>query len=358
MSSVAANDVFADLSIDHVEFHVTDAEARAAEFVDLYGFDVVARGMYGDGSARSVAVGQRHIVLVLTEGISDAHPASTYVQLHGDGVADIALRTADAHGAFAAAMARGARPVSEPAERGGCVTATIGAFGDVVHSFIQRETEPGSVADHCPPGLTAVNGPYSGGEEFGRLDHFAVCLPAGELVPTVEFYRSTLGFSKIFEERIVVGAQAMDSQVVRSESGDVTLTLIEPDLSRQPGQIDEFIKGHGGAGIQHIALSTADIVRSVATLRSRGVEFLDVPDVYYEQLPRRLALASHTVDELRDMRILADSDRDGQLFQIFTRSTHPRRTFFVELLERRGARTFGSGNIKALYEAVEAERAR
>jgi 4-hydroxymandelate synthase len=356
MSSAAARDPFACLTVDHVEFYVGDADARLGELVDAYGFAVVAR--HDDGRTRSVAVGQDQIVFVLTQSGHDEHPARTYVESHGDGVANIALGTPDARAAFAEAVRRGARPLREPAERGGCVVASIAAFGDVAHTFVQRAGNASAAANRLPPGLAPVGAPATGPAEFGRLDHFAVCLPAGELASTVEFYESTLGFGTIYEERIVVGAQSMDSKVVRSQSGEVTLTLIEPDLSRQPGQIDEFVKEHGGPGVQHIALTTRDIVDSVTRLRGRGVAFLQVPDAYYDRLPQRLTLATHTAEELREQRILADSDHGGQLFQIFARSTHPRRTFFFELIERLGARTFGSGNIKALYEAVELERTR
>jgi len=150
----------------------------------------------------------------------------------------------------------------------------------------------------------------------------------------------------------------MDSKVVQSRSGAVTFTLIEPDLSQQPGQIDDFLRNHGGAGVQHIAFAAEDIVKAVGLITSRGVEFLDTPASYYSLLPRRLRLARHTVDELQGLNVLVDEDHDGQLFQIFSRSVHPRNTLFLEVIERLGARTFGSGNIKALYEAVELQRAR
>jgi 4-hydroxymandelate synthase len=161
----------------------------------------------------------------------------------------------------------------------------------------------------------------------------------------------------IFSEDIVVGAQSMISRVVQSSSGAVTFTLIEPDLSREPGQIDEFLKKHDGSGVQHIAYTSDDIVRSVGSMRSGGVEFLTTPGTYYTLLAERLTARRHTVEDLRDHDILMDEDHDGQLFQIFTRSVHPRRTLFMEVIERAGARTFGSGNIKALYEAVELQRA-
>ncbi|SER89913.1 4-hydroxymandelate synthase [Lentzea xinjiangensis] len=341
------------LGLDHVEFYVTDAEARAAELAESYGFRVVARGRADDH--HSIAIGQGEILVLLTEATSDDHPAAAYVQTHGDGVANIALSTSDAKAAYEEAVARGATAVLAPTERADTVHATIRAFGDVVHTFVQRPAGARSL----PAGLTPVEEDApGGGTGLGRLDHFAVCLEAGQLQPTVEFYVSVLGFSQTFEERIVVGRQAMDSKVVQSPSGEVVLTLLEPDRDHEAGQIDDFVKENGGSGVQHIAFTTSDIVRSVGALRERGVEFLKTPAAYYRLLPERVELAAHAVGELRDLNILVDEDHAGQLFQIFARSTHPRRTFFFEVIERLGAQTFGSGNIKALYEAVELERTR
>ncbi|MGK4580269.1 4-hydroxyphenylpyruvate dioxygenase [Kitasatospora sp. HPMI-4] len=353
---------FDGLGVDHVGFAVTDLARSTELFADRYGLGVYARSLDASaGGARTVAVGLHDIRLVLTEGGAADHPASAYTGSHGDGVSDIALSTPDAVAAFTEATRRGARPVSGPAERNGVITASIAAFGDVVHTFVQR---PAAVDARVLPGLTAVaQAPAAGGAAspdagLRAIDHFAVCLEAGQLTPAVEFYRSVLDFETVFTERIVVGGQAMDSKVVQSRSGAVTLTLIEPDLSREPGQIDEFIKNHGGAGVQHIAFATDDIVREVRGLGARGVGFLHTPGTYYDLVPERLELRRHSVARLRELGILVDQDQDGQLLQIFTRSVHPRGTLFFEVIERLGACTFGSGNIKALYSAVELERAR
>lgn len=189
-----------------------------------------------------------------------------------------------------------------------------------------------------------------------ELDHVAVCLPAGDLDAMVAYYRDALGFRFVFEEHIVVGAQAMESKVVQSRSGTVTLTLIEPDTSAATGQIDEFLKGHQGAGVQHLAFSSRDAVGSVRALSGRGVSFLRTPASYYDLLGQRVELGEERLADLRSTHVLADEDHDGRLFQIFTASTHPRKTLFFEVIERQGAATFGSANIKALYEAVELER--
>lgn len=359
VSSTTGRSTNADLTLNHVEFYVGDARARADEFVYGYGFEAFATSG-GDGSGQfSVALRQGAIILIFTEPRSERSPAHAFLAQHGDGVADVALRTSDARMMFDQVVARGGRPSAAPTQpdglRGGVIAAIYG-FGDVRHTFVQA---PDHVSDGLfLPGfvLSDKNAVHTGVGLIG-LDHFAVCLEVGELRPTVAFYESVLGFRIIFEERIVVGTQAMLSQVVQNASQSVTLTLIQPDPTADAGQIDNFVKEHGGAGVQHIAFSAGDVVNTVSKLVDRGIEFLDIPDAYYQMLRNRINLAAHTVEEFRRLNVLADEDHDGQLFQIFTRSTHPRRTFFLEIIERLGARTFGSGNIKALYEAVEAEQA-
>jgi 4-hydroxymandelate synthase len=346
-----------DLSIDYIEMYVADLETAAFDWVDRYAFTVVGTG--GSAEHRSIALRHGLITLVLTEATSDQHPASAYVLSHGDGVADIALRTADVDAAFRTAVANGARVARPPARHAGVgpgVTAAIHGFGDVVHTLVQRDPTEGP---GLPAGFVqALRSSNDRAREVGLLDidHLAVCLDTGDLEPTVEFYVNTLGFRNIFEERIVVGSQAMESQVVQSPAGTVTLTLIEPDPSADPGQIDEFLKGHQGAGVQHVAFSSLDAVRTVRTLSNRGVAFLTTPPSYYDLLGRRIGLGKQRLEDLRATNVLADEDHGGQLFQIFTASVHPRHTLFFEVIERQGAETFGSSNIKALYEAVELER--
>lgn len=347
---------FADLSVDHVKIHVNDLDASTEWLVSGYGMAVYATDDATDGpaTARSTGVGGDNIRLVLTEPLRGDHPSAAYVDKHGDGVADIALRVPDAAAAYEEAVRRGARTVAPPADHDGIVTATIVGFGDVLHTFVQR---PETLSEQALPGLRPTAGttpdPRIG---LYEIDHFAVCVEAGQLNPTVEYYERVLDFDMIFTERIIVGSQAMDSKVVQSKTGSVTLTILEPDRTQDPGQIDEFLRNHNGAGIQHIAFATSDIVRAVDTMSGNGVKFLKTPATYYTLLAERLDLARHSVAELRRLNLLADEDQDGQLFQIFAKSVHPRNTFFLEIIERVGARTFGSGNIKALYEAVELQR--
>lgn len=243
--------------------------------------------------------------------------------------------------------------MSPPCARDGFVTATVQGVGDLVHTFVQR---PESLDERALPGFTPTPA-TAGGLDAGlaEVDHLAVCVPSGELGATVDFYRHVLDFQLIFAERITVGDQAMTTEVVKS--GSVTLTLIEPDASKEPGHIDEFLAAHGGAGVQHLAMSTADITAAVDTTGAGGVEFLPTPAAYYDLLPDRVRPVKYPLPELRRRSILVDEDHDGQLYQIFARSAHPRGTFFFELIERLGARSFGSGNIAALYQAVELQRA-
>ncbi len=344
-----------ELSIDHVVMYVEDLDVAAREFARAYGFEAYATAERL-GETKSVAIGRGRISLVLTQALAEDHRAAVYQRQHGDGVATIALTAPDAAAAFAEAVRRGAQPVAEPAEEDGVITATIASFGDVQHTFVQRRE--GTSSRHLP-GFTPMSERRSEVDSgLLEVDHFAVCLEAGLLGPTLEFYERVLGFRNTFTEKIVVGAQAMNSEVVQLPSGAVTLTLIEPDTSREPGQIDHFIKNHGGSGVQHIAFRTEDIVKSVSTMSHQGVDFLAAPAAYYQMLGNRLRLVRHSTAELGVLNILADADYEGQLFQIFTRSVHPRSTLFFEVIERAGATTFGSGNIKALYEAVETEQLR
>lgn len=351
--------VFDDLHLDHIRFHVRRIDTVLGWLVGGYGLTVRAVSHPGPGpgaeaGSRSVEVGANGISLVLTEAVTGDHPAARYVARHGDGVADIALRVPDAAGAHAVAVGRGARSVAAPAQVGDLVTASVGGFGDVVHTFVER---PGGTGGPAVPGLRPVpRDAAASASSLRSVDHFAVCVRPGDIDGTVAFYRNVFDFELTFTERLQIGAQAMTTKVVESRSGDVTLTLIEPDITQEPGHVNEFLDEHGCAGVQHIAFATDGIVATVAELRRRGVAFMGTPDTYYRTLADRVVPTRYTVDELRGQEILVDEDHGGQLYQIFAKSVHPKNTIFLELIERMGARTFGSGNITALYEAAERQR--
>ena len=342
---------------DHVEYYVGDLTKAVAALCDGYGFRVAGRSPAASGQ-HSVLLRQRQIRILLTEPTTDDDHAAAYVAQHGDGIGVIAFSTSDVTGALGQVVAAGGQLIAEPVfassgdERVG--TAMVAGFGDVTHKLVERTDPDGEFA----PGLIEMEPPGTDDPAplMELLDHVAVCLPAGQLEATVSFYRDVFGLAQIYDERIEVGAQAMLSKVVQHHDASVTFTLIEPDVTREPGQIDEFLQSHNGAGVQHLAFRTADIATAVRTLSSRGVEFLVAPAGYYQALEGRLGRLARPLDELRELNVLADRDRWGQMFQIFARSTHERRTFFLELIERQGALTFGSRNIRALYEALEDTR--
>lgn len=350
------------LDIDHIELYVGDAIAAAQVLCSAYGFRVRGHGGPDTGlpGQRSVLLGQGEIRILLTSGLHREHPASQFVARHGDGVAVAAFRTGSAATAYAGAVAAGAAGWSEPRawEHGTArvVTAEVAGFGDVIYRFTERhggEFLPGGIV--MEPDLGGPAG--EAGDLLRRIDHAAVCVPAGELDATIAFHEQVFGFRVIFQEYIEIGGQGMMSKVVQSPSGGVTFTLIGPDLTRRAGQVDDFLAWHDGAGVQHIAFLTDDIVRAVRTCAGRGVEFAETPSSYFDMLSARLGATDIPVDALRPLGILVDRDHWGQMYQIFAKSVHIRRTYFIELIDRHGARTFGTSNIPALYEAKERELA-
>lgn len=305
-------------------------------------------GLYGcrdeDGTHRL----HRDCIDIRLAGPEAGDPAvDGYLEQHGPGVAVIALAVPEPEAALAQAVARGARQVETYPGRQLYGVPGILSPGGYVHVFT-RHGEQESLTHREEEGV------WDSG--LMRIDHFAVCLPAGTLEEAVGWYEGVLDFATTFKEEIRVGEQGMNSKVVQNPLGDVTFTLIEPDPTLRPGQIDTFLDQHGGAGVQHVAFSSSDVLSTVKAMRERGVEFLGTPTSYYEQLPQRLPRLAHAAADLQRESVLVDEDHGGQLFQIFTRSTHPRGTLFYEVIERVGATTFGSGNITALYEAVEAQR--
>jgi len=350
------------LDIDHIELYVGDAVAAARSLCTAYGFRVYGRGGPDTGlpGQRTILLGQGDIRILLTSGLKEDHPASQFVARHGDGVAVAAFRTGNAATAYTDVVAAGGPGVHQPRTwenaRARVVTAEVAGFGDVVYRLVERQ---GSDAEFQPGVIEMEPGAGAGsGEDLLRIiDHLAVCVPAGELDPTIAFHEQVFGFTVTFEEYIEIGEQGVMSKVVQSPSGGVTFTILQPDLTRQAGQIDDFLAWHDGAGVQHAAFLTRDIVRAVRTITGRGVEFAVTPSGYYDTLTTRLGAPDIPVEALRPLGILADRDHWGQMYQIFAKSTHIRRTYFLELIDRHGARTFGTNNIPALYAAKERELA-
>ncbi len=330
------------LGVDHLEFYVGDARQTAYFLCTAFGFRIRGQGGPQTGLAdqRSLLLRHGDIHIVLTSGLTPHHPATEYVGRHGDGVAVIAMGVDDIE-------ATG----QKPAYHEKAAFATMPAFGDVMHRLVQRHDDK----EVWLPGIEPVTDSDADDGLLQVIDHLAICVPAGDLATTSRFYQDVFGFNEIFEEYIEVGGQGMDSKVVQSPSREVTFTLIEPDPSKRPGQIDDFLQWHAGAGVQHVAFRTDDIIRAVSMFSDRGVGFLNTPGSYYDALA--LAETEIPVQQLRKHAVLVDQDHWGRMYQIFTQSMHIRRTLFLELIERHGALTFGSSNIKALYEAKERELA-
>jgi 4-hydroxyphenylpyruvate dioxygenase len=348
--------------IDHVEMWVGNARQAAVYYRNLFGFDQVAyRGPEtGTRDSASYLLRQGSIQLMLTTSLQPDSPLSRHVALHGDGVRDIALRVGDTRAVFAEAVRRGAVAVQEPVEesdaKGRIMRASVAAFGDTVHSFIQRE---GPQYDWLP-GFREVR--FEGGQGAGLLtiDHMVGNVEEGRMDPWVGFYQSVFGFHHFltFEDKdISTEFSALRSKVVSNANGKVKLPLNEPAPGLKRSQIQEYLDYYRGPGVQHIALLTGDIIDSVRELRSRGVEFLRVPDVYYEHLERRVGPIEEDMDAIRELRILVDRDDRGYLLQLFTRPVEDRPTLFFEVIQRRGSQGFGKGNFKALFEAIEREQA-
>lgn len=344
--------------IDHIEMYVGDARQAAFYYCTAFGFQIHGQGGPETGlkGQRSILLGQGDIRMVLTSPLVADHPAAEFIRKHGDGVAVIGLEVDDAEAAYEDLVRRGAASVSAPAKyaEGDVVVATaeVSGFADVIHRLVERK---GPRAEFLPGVFRMSEVDTGTADALLTIDHFAVCVPAHTLSTTVAYYEDVFGFTQIFEEYIEVGEQGMYSKVVQSESKLITLTLIEPDTARQRGQIDDFVQWHGGAGVQHVAFTVDGITEAVRGLAARGVRFASTPPAYYDTLRERVTDLAVPVVELQEVGVLVDRDHWGQLLQIFTESMHVRRTLFLEIIERRGALTFGSGNIKALYEAKNRE---
>lgn len=350
-------------SIDHIRLCVGDAKEAARFYSSTLGFRVVSEAGPETGveSQRSYLLQQGSLRLLITAALSPEDPVAEFVRRHGDGMQDIALQTSDAVAAFEEAVRRGARPVREPAvlqgEGARVIHAAVAApMGDLIHTFIQREGRenvfmPGLFREtylFAPPLISP----------FDALDHIAICVEPGTLGKVARFYEEVFNFHLLHEEDVRSEYSGMNSKVVSSSNNRITFPMMEPAPgSRRRGQIEDFLEHHRGAGVQHLALLSHDIACSIRSLKSRHVEFLDIPAAYYEALPARLGDTGLDLAMLRQHGILADRDPSGILLQTFTRSAHPRRTLFFEVIQRLNSRGFGGGNIRALFEAKEREQA-
>ena len=347
----------------HVEFYAGNAKQAAYFYRSAFGFRLVAYAGPETGVRTHVSyvLEQGKIRFVLTTALSPEHPIAKAAALHGDGVHDIALWVDDASAAFRETTTRGAAPVREPYtvrdENGEVTIASIATYGDTIHSFIDRGRYRGPFL----PGFVAVDGDDRVSRPVGLkyIDHMVGNVGWGEMNRWVDFYARVMGFSvwKHFDDQdISTEYSALMSKVMANGNGRVKFPINEPAEGRRKSQIEEYLDFYKGPGVQHIAMATDDIIETVSKLREQGVDFLRVPTTYYTDLESRVGRIDEPVDRLADLGILVDRDDEGYMLQIFTKPVEDRPTLFYEIIQRKGSKSFGKGNFKALFEAIEREQ--
>ena len=354
--------------IDHVRFFVGNARQSAYFYRNAFGFDVVAYAGLETGVRHEAGyvLRQGDITFVLASPLTADHPDNARLVAHGDGVQEIAIEVDDVAAAYAHATERGAVGVVAPTSRedahGVYQFAAIRAYGDTTHGFINRDGYRGVFA----PGYEPLDRGRYDDRTFHpvglkAIDHIVANVEEGKMQEWVRFYEDVLGFKLLvhFDDKdISTEYTALMSKVVQYGMGRIKFPINEPAKGRRRSQIDEFLRYYGGPGVQHIALATDDILATVRALRSNDVSFLKVPGAYYELLPDRVGAIDEDLREIADLGILVDRDEEGYLLQIFTKPVEDRPTLFFEIIQRHGARSFGKGNFKALFEAIELEQAR
>ena len=349
--------------IDYIELYVGNARQAAHFYRTAFGFTPTAYAGLETGvrDRASYVLQQRNIRLVLTAPLGPEGEIAEHVRLHGDGVKDIALAVDDARAAFETATSHGARTVLEPTviegQKGRIVKATIGAYGDTVHSFVERRDYLGTFAPRYhaikePPVVDPVG--------LAAIDHVVGNVELGHMDQWVDYYNQALGFRQLLhfsDDDISTEYSALMSKVMANGSGRIKFPINEPAEGRRKSQIEEYLDYYRSPGVQHLALSTPDIIATVRKLRANGMQFLRAPDTYYDALRERVGPIDEDLQALRECGILVDRDDEGYLLQIFTRPLQDRPTLFVEIIQRKGARGFGAGNFKALFEAIEHEQA-
>jgi 4-hydroxyphenylpyruvate dioxygenase len=362
-----AHDTFPINGTDYIEFYVGNAKQSALYYRSAFGFQLVGyRGPEtGVRDRASYLLQQDKIRFVLTTAIRpdlspDAKKIAEHVQEHGDGVRDIALWVDDARDAFEKAVERGAQPEKEPAvlhdDDGEIVTASFKIYGDTIHSLVERKNYRGLFM----PGYVSVK-PHYHPSEVGLkyVDHCVGNVELGKMNEWVEFYSHVMGFRNLLtfdDKTISTEYSSLMSKVMANGNDRIKFPINEPAKGKKKSQIDEYLDFYKGPGVQHMALATDDIIRSVTALKDRGVEFLNVPTTYYDDLQARVGKIDEDVDSLAKLGILIDRDPDGYLLQIFTKPVEDRPTVFYEIIQRKGAKSFGAGNFKALFEAIEREQ--
>jgi 4-hydroxyphenylpyruvate dioxygenase len=364
-SPAATSDDFPVEGVDHVHFVVGNAKQAAHYYSSAFGMRLVAyRGPEtGSRDTASYVLESGGARFLFTAEVHAGTDAGRHVREHGDGVIDVALRVPDAANAYAHAVAHGAKGVMEPTtfedEHGKVVVAQIETYGETKHSLVQRTDYAGPFLPSFVAREPIVTPPAK--RFFQAIDHVVGNVELGHMDEWVDFYHRVMGFTNMKEfvgDDIATEYSALMSKVVADGSRKVKFPLNEPALGKRKSQIDEYLEFYGGPGVQHIALATNDIVRTVRAMKAAGVDFLETPAAYYDDLGSWVGETRVPLDELRELKILADRDEDGYLLQIFTRPVQDRPTVFFELIERHGSMGFGKGNFKALFEAIEREQER
>ncbi len=364
-----AQDFLPLLGTDYVEFYVGNAKQSAHFYKTAFGFQSYAYKGLETGSTDEVSyvLKQDKIRLVLTTPLNSKSPINDHIVRHGDGVKVVALWVDDARKSFEETTSRGAKPYMEPTvekdEHGEVVRAGIYTYGETVHMFVERKNYNGTFL----PGYRAWESDYNP-EPVGLkyIDHMVGNVGWGQMNKWVKWYEDVMGFVNFLsfdDKQIHTEYSALMSKVMSNGNGRIKFPINEPAKAAKKSQIEEYLDFYEGEGVQHIAVATDDIIKTVAQLKARGVEFLPPPpQAYYDMIPERLGehrdMMKEDISKLQDLSILVDADEEGYLLQIFTKPVEDRPTLFFEIIQRMGARGFGAGNFKALFESIEREQAK
>jgi len=349
---------------DYVELYVGNARQSAYFYRSAFGFSLVAYAGPETGmrDRASYVLTQQKVRLVLTSSLADTGPVAEHVMKHGDGVREIALWVDDAASAYKETTARGARGLLMPEtlrdDAGEVVRSSIAAYGDTVHTFVERKNYRGAFL----PGYRAVQGPDTVAREVGLLhiDHMVGNVGWGEMNTWVEFYEKVMGFRlyQHFDDNdISTEYSALMSKVMANGNGRIKFPINEPARGKKKSQVEEYLEFYRGPGVQHIACATDNIIDTVSRLRYQGVDFLRVPPSYYREMTARVGKIDEPAGDLERLGLLVDRDDEGYMLQIFSKPVQDRPTLFFEVIQRKGSRSFGKGNFKALFEAIEREQA-
>lgn len=349
---------------DYVEFYVGNAKQSAHFYKTAFGFQSLAyKGLEtGCRDYASYVLVQDKIKLVLTTPLNSKSPINDHLRKHGDGVKMVALWVDDATKSYNETVARGAKSFMEPTkeedENGYVIRSGIYTYGETVHLFVERKNYNGVFL----PGYKTWKSEYNP-EPTGLkyIDHMVGNVGWNEMNTWVEYYQKVMGFINLlsFDDKdISTEYSALMSKVMSNGNGRIKFPINEPAEGKKKSQIEEYIDFYEGQGVQHLALATDDIIKTVTNLKSRGVEFLSIPTTYYQELQSRVGKIDENVDELAKLGILVDRDDEGYMLQIFTKPVEDRPTLFYEIIQRKGATSFGKGNFKALFESIELEQAK